>query len=113
MLFRSVLLHGDPDSARRQFALVDDRGAPAAQTGAELHGWDGWAGSRAGRCCVALGNGLAGPAVADEMVAAFEQSTSSLAERLMAALQAGQRGRVVDLEVLADLRRRHPRRPVG
>ena len=87
----AVLLNDDADSSRRQFALLDSRGSAAAHTGADLHGWDGWAGSRAGRCCVALGNGLAGPAVVEEMVTAFEQSTASLAERLMAALQAGQR----------------------
>jgi uncharacterized Ntn-hydrolase superfamily protein len=87
----AVLLNGDQLASRRQFALIDRRGVGAAYTGAELHGWDGWAGSRTGRCCVALGNGLAGPAVAEDMVAAFERSPLSLAERLMTALAAGQR----------------------
>jgi uncharacterized Ntn-hydrolase superfamily protein len=86
-----VLLNGDPQAHRRQFALVDRWGSVAAHTGDDLHNWDGWSGSRAGRCCVALGNGLAGADVVEEMVATFERSPRSLAERLMAALQSGQR----------------------
>ena len=85
-----VLLNGDPQAHRRQFALVDRWGSGAAHTGADLDSWDGWAGSRAGSGCVALGNGLAGADVVEEMVQAFQRSTRSLAERLMAALQAGQ-----------------------
>src|SRR6478735_5698633 len=71
-----VLLHGDLKGGQRQFALLDR---------------SGWAGSRVGRHCVALGNGLAGNAVVDHMVGAFEDSRASLAERLMAGLEAGQR----------------------
>src|SRR4051794_36470501 len=78
-----VLLNGDPQAHRRQFALVDRRGNVAAHTGADLHSWDGWAGSCAGRSCVALGNGLAGPDVVEDMVRTFERSHLSLAERLM------------------------------
>ena len=63
----------------------------AAHTGADLHSWDGWAGSRERRHCVALGNGLAGADVVEEMVRTFERSQLSLAERLMAALESGQR----------------------
>ena len=76
---------------KRQFALVDRRGRVAAYTGADLHTWDGWAGSTAGRHCVALGNGLASSDVVDRMVRTFEGSRASLAERLMAALESGQR----------------------
>jgi uncharacterized Ntn-hydrolase superfamily protein len=86
-----VLVGGDPQASRRQLALVDRWGGVAAHTGSELHGWDGWAGSRVGRGCVALGNGLAGAGVAEDMVATFERLDLSLAERLMAALAAGQR----------------------
>jgi uncharacterized Ntn-hydrolase superfamily protein len=86
-----VLLNGDPQAHRRQFALVDRWGSVAAHTGADLHSWDGWAGSCAGSCCVALGNGLAGADVVEEMVRTFERSHLSLAERLMAALESGQR----------------------
>lgn len=86
-----VLLHDDPARNKRQFALVDRGGRIAAHTGAELQTWDGWAGSSEGRHCVALGNGLAGSDVVSRMVATFEDARASLAERLMAALEAGQR----------------------
>jgi len=86
-----VLLNGDAQSHKRQFALVDRSGRVGAYTGADLHTWDGWAGSSAGRHCVALGNGLAGDDVVVQMVRAFEDSRGSLAERLMAALESGQR----------------------
>ena len=87
-----ILLSGDNDSGKRQFALLDHNGVTAAYTGAEVVGWDGWAGSTAGPDCIALGNGLAGSEVATNMVAAFQESTTmSLAERLMVALDAAQR----------------------
>ncbi|WP_029432422.1 DUF1028 domain-containing protein [Blastococcus sp. URHD0036] len=86
-----VLLGGDDSAGRRQVALVDRHGETAFHTGAELHTWDGWAGSAPGRQCVALGNGLAGPDVVGDMVATFENSRLSLAERLVAALEAGRR----------------------
>jgi uncharacterized Ntn-hydrolase superfamily protein len=86
-----VLLRGDPKGGQRQFALLDRIGQTAVHTGAALRSWDGWAGSRVGRHCVALGNGLAGNAVVDQMVRAFEHSRATLAERLMAGLEAGQR----------------------
>src|SRR5687768_10141923 len=86
-----ILLAGDGDRARRQFALVDRGGAVAAHAGAELHEWDGWAGSATGRGCVAIGNGLAGSDVVGQMVRRWEGCGGSLAERLMAALEAGER----------------------
>jgi uncharacterized Ntn-hydrolase superfamily protein len=86
-----VLLNDDERGDERQFALVDSSGRVAAHTGADLHTWDGWAGSSEGRHCVALGNGLAGGDVVDQMVRSFEETDATLAERLMAALQSGQR----------------------
>jgi uncharacterized Ntn-hydrolase superfamily protein len=86
-----VLLRGDSAVAKRQFALVDRNGDVAVHTGADVHTWDGWAGSAVGRHCVALGNGLASSAVVDHMVRTFEGSRASLAERLMAALDSGER----------------------
>src|SRR4051812_32171358 len=80
-----ILLAGDGDRARRQFALVDRGGSVAAHTGSELHEWGGWAGSATGRGCVAIGNGLAGSAVVGQMVRTWEGRGGSLAERLMAA----------------------------
>jgi uncharacterized Ntn-hydrolase superfamily protein len=86
-----VLLNDDDHGHKRQFALVDRSGRVAAYTGADLHTWDGWAGSSVGRHCVALGNGLASGDVVDQMVKTFEGSRACLAERLMAALESGQR----------------------
>src|SRR4051794_24889803 len=86
-----ILLNDDSNRRKRQFALLDGNGDVAAYTGDDLHAWDGWAGSAAGRDCVALGNGLAGSDVVHQMIRTFEGSRASLAERLMAALESGQR----------------------
>jgi len=86
-----VLLHDDRHSTRRQFALLDRSGAVAVYTGAELSDWDGWSGSAGGHDCVALGNGLASERVVDQMVRTFDGHSASLAERLMAALDAAER----------------------
>ena len=86
-----ILLNGDSKRAKRQFALVDRNGTTAAYTGVDLHAWDGWAGSAAGRACVALGNGLASGAVVEQMIRTFVGSNECLAERLMTALQSGER----------------------
>ena len=71
----------------RQFAVIDARGRPAAFTGTRA---TAWAGHRVGRNCSAQGNILAGPAVVDRMVEAFEKGTGRLSARLLAALEAGQ-----------------------
>lgn len=86
-----VLLNDDSQGHKRQFALVDRAGRGAAYTGADLDEWDGWAGSKTGQACVALGNGLASEDVVDRMISSFEGSIGSLAERLMTALAAGER----------------------
>ena len=86
-----VLLNDDTQAHKRQFGLVDRTGRVAAYTGADLYDWEGWAGSSVGRDCVALGNGLASGDVVHQMVKTFEGSRASLAERLMAALESGQR----------------------
>jgi uncharacterized Ntn-hydrolase superfamily protein len=62
-------------------------GRAAAFTGAECLDW---AGHRVGAGFAVQGNILAGPAVVDEMARAFEATVGSLAERLVAALEAGQ-----------------------
>jgi uncharacterized Ntn-hydrolase superfamily protein len=86
-----VLLNDDSRRHKRQFALVDASGRTAAYTGNDLASWAGWSGSAAGHHCVALGNGLASNAVVHHMISTFEGSRASLAERLMWALQAGER----------------------
>lgn len=71
----------------RQFAVIDARGEVAAFTGPQA---SAWAGHRTGRYCTAQGNILAGAAVVDSMVAAFERTPGRLSLRLVAALEAGQ-----------------------
>ncbi len=71
----------------RQFAVIDARGNVAAYTGPRA---SAWAGHRTGRHVTAQGNILAGEAVVDRMVEAFERTEGHLSERLLAALEAGQ-----------------------
>jgi uncharacterized Ntn-hydrolase superfamily protein len=85
-----VLLRGDDQRSKRQFALLDAKSRLAAYTGSDIGTWDGWAGSATGNRCVALGNGLAGERVVGAMVATFEERAGSLAERLMGALEAAE-----------------------
>lgn len=71
----------------RQFAVMDVQGNYAAFTGPKA---DAWAGHKGGKFCTAQGNILAGQAVVDGMVVAFEKTEGHLSLRLMAALDAGQ-----------------------
>jgi uncharacterized Ntn-hydrolase superfamily protein len=80
---------GDWTKQGRQFAVIDAKGRVAAFTGPKA---SVWAGDRQGAFCTAQGNILAGPAVVDSMVAAFERTKGEhLSLRLVAALEAGQR----------------------
>ena len=73
----------------RQFAVMDAKGNYAAFTGPKA---TSWAGHKGGKFCTAQGNILAGEAVVNGMVDAFEKTTGHLSLRLMAALDAGQAG---------------------
>jgi len=73
--------------AGRQFAVISPAGETAVHTGP---GASTWAGHKQGKLCTAQGNILAGPAVVEGMVKAFEETNGRLAERLVAALEAGQ-----------------------
>ena len=92
-----AILDSDPDpgyrgqpwpKAGRQFAVMDAKGNYAAHTGPEATTWEGHKG---GRFCTAQGNILAGEAVVNDMVSAFESTEGHLSLRLMAALEAGQK----------------------
>lgn len=89
-----ALLEQDPDplperwSKRgRQLSVMSADGRVATHTGPDA---SEWAGHRIGRYVSAQGNILAGPAVVERMVEAFEATTGHLSLRLMAALEAGQ-----------------------
>ncbi len=79
---------GDPEIARRQVGLVSADGQRATFTG---EGCSEWAGGKAGDGYVVQGNILAGEAVVTAMAEAFESTGGGLAERLLAALEAGQK----------------------
>ena len=73
----------------RQFAVMNLQGEYAAHTGPKA---TDWAGQKSGKYVTAQGNILAGPAVVDNMVSAFETTTGHLSQRLVAALEGGQAG---------------------
>lgn len=83
------LVGADPDRDRRQFGIVDGQGRAATFTGSECFDW---AGGLTGPGFCAQGNILAGPAVVEGLARGFEEARGTLAERLVAALHAGQRG---------------------
>jgi uncharacterized Ntn-hydrolase superfamily protein len=78
----------DKDADQRQFGIVDVKGRAFSYTGAKCFDW---AGGITGKNFSAQGNILAGAEVVQELARAFQESQGSLAERLVAALQAGQR----------------------
>jgi uncharacterized Ntn-hydrolase superfamily protein len=81
------LVAQDKGSARRQVGLVDAQGRAATFTGDECHAW---AGGLTGMHYAVQGNILVGAATVEALAGAFEESKGELADRLMAALAAGQ-----------------------
>jgi uncharacterized Ntn-hydrolase superfamily protein len=73
----------------RQFAVMNLKGDYAAFTGPKA---SDWAGHKSGTFTTAQGNILAGPAVVNNMVEAFEMTSGHLSQRLVAALEGGQAG---------------------
>jgi uncharacterized Ntn-hydrolase superfamily protein len=71
----------------RQFAVMNAKGEYGAFTGAKA---SEWAGHKGGKFVTAQGNILAGEAVVNDMVVAFENTEGHLSLRLLAALEAGQ-----------------------
>jgi uncharacterized Ntn-hydrolase superfamily protein len=83
----AAVLETDGGRETRQLGVVTADGRAAAHTGSECLSW---AGHRVGPGYAVQGNILAGEAVVSEMERAFVSSTGTLAERLVAALEAGQ-----------------------
>jgi uncharacterized Ntn-hydrolase superfamily protein len=81
------LVAGDEGCARRQVGLVDAQGRAATYTGDECHAW---AGGLTGRNYAAQGNILVSSATVEAMARTFEVAQGELADRLVAALAAGQ-----------------------
>lgn len=82
------LTKADLNAGQRQLAIVDSQGRVATFTGDRCHSW---CGSVKGTNYSCQGNILAGENVVKDMAAAFEQTEGLLADRLMAALIAGQK----------------------
>ena len=80
-------LADDAQRETRQLGVVTADGRAAAFTGSECNDW---AGHETGDGFAVQGNILAGPEVVAEMARAFREGRGSLAERLVASLEAGQ-----------------------
>ncbi|MDE2008136.1 MAG: DUF1028 domain-containing protein, partial [Rhodospirillales bacterium] len=82
-----ALLAADAGAAHRQFHVLDARGRIAQHTGAACVAW---AGHLSGADISVAGNMLAGPQVVRRTLEGFAGARGSLAERLLAALEAGE-----------------------
>ena len=81
------LIKDDTGRRTRQVGIVDANGKVANYTGEECHDW---AGAVSGKNYTAQGNILAGEDVVKAMGKAYEETEGELADKLMAALFAGQ-----------------------
>lgn len=81
------LTEEDEEPEHRQLGVVDAQGRAAAFTGKECYEW---AGHLVGKGYTCQGNILAGERVIQSMAEAFESTNGPLADRLIAALRAGQ-----------------------
>ncbi|MBV9788846.1 MAG: DUF1028 domain-containing protein [Chloroflexi bacterium] len=81
------LIEADPQREHRQVGIVDREGRAAAYTGSACHPWAGQIVGE-GFCC--QGNILANESVIAKMAETFCAAEGELAERMLAALEAGQ-----------------------
>ncbi len=82
-----ILIRNDDDPERRQFGVVSSDGESATYTGSRCLAW---AGGRSGPDYAIQGNILAGESVVTSMEKTFLETDGTLAERLYAALLAGE-----------------------
>ena len=83
-----ALTEADPGRDERQLGIVDAKGRAAAFTGAKCLSW---AGHEIGDGFACQGNILLGPGVVRAMALAYSTTPGDIADRLLAALAAGQR----------------------
>jgi uncharacterized Ntn-hydrolase superfamily protein len=83
------LLRDDPQRDKRQLAIIDMSGRAANRNPANADPSGIWWGAASGRYYACQGNTLAGSQVVFAMAGAYEQTEGSLADRLVAALVAG------------------------
>lgn len=84
---RDLFVRTDDDPARRQFGIVAADGSSVTYTG---DGCSDWAGGRSGDNYACQGNILAGEAVVTELERVFLETKGSLADRMYAAMLAGE-----------------------
>ena len=82
------VLADDPDRDTRQLSVIDAKGGYAAFTGTQPSDFKN---HLYGKDCVVAGNILVGPETLIAMVNAFEATSGSLGDRVMAAMEAGQK----------------------
>ncbi|MEN3001107.1 MAG: DUF1028 domain-containing protein [Armatimonadota bacterium] len=82
------LTREDPQREQRQVGIVDAKGRAATYTGKSCIRW---AGGITGKSFAAQGNILTGEAVVKAMADAFQQARGELAQRLLDALEAGEK----------------------
>ena len=83
------LLRNDAQRDKRQLAIIDMAGRAANRNCAKADKSGIWWGAASGRYYACQGNTLVGQEVIFAMAGAYEQTKGSLADRLMAALVAG------------------------
>jgi uncharacterized Ntn-hydrolase superfamily protein len=83
------LLRDDPRREQRQLAIIDTKGRAANRNPAGAEKSSQYWGAMTGRFYACQGNTLTGREVITAMAQAYEQTAGSLADRLMAALIAG------------------------
>lgn len=83
----AALVGPDPAKLQRQFHVIDAQGRIAQHSGP---GCVGWAGAVEGQDVSVAGNMLAGPDVVARTRDAYLAASGSLAERLLAAMEAGE-----------------------
>ena len=81
------VVSADPGREDRQVGMVDAKGRPATFTGKNCFNW---AGGKTGKHYAVQGNILVSGDTVDAVARTFEASTGELADRLVAALEAGQ-----------------------
>ncbi len=81
-----ILLENDAGADHRQIGLVDAQGNVAAHTGSQCFDW---AGHKTGEHFTCQGNVLVSEAIVNAMADAFTAANGELAQRLLAALIAG------------------------
>ena len=83
------LLRDDPRRDKRQLSIIDLRGRAANRNPSNADPSGVWWGAMSGRYYACQGNTLTGSEVVIAMARAYEETRGSLADRLMAALVAG------------------------